>query len=63
VTEVWVANASPVIALAKAGYLDLLKQLPNELLVPEPVVAEVLAGPKSDPARQALEAGGHAYRA
>ena len=33
-TEVWVANASPIIVLAKAGFLNLLKDLPNELLLP-----------------------------
>lgn len=53
-SDVWIANASPVIVLAKAGYLHLLKQLPSELLLPEAVVKEVLAGPESDPARSAL---------
>jgi predicted nucleic acid-binding protein len=57
VSDVWVANASPVIVLAKAGYLELLKQLPSELLLPEAVVSEILAGPESDPARRALGEG------
>jgi predicted nucleic acid-binding protein len=57
VNEVWVANASPVIVLAKAGYLRLLTELPGELLLPDAVVAEVVAGPTSDPARRALEGG------
>jgi len=57
VAEVWVTNASPVIALAKAGYLELLKQLPNELLLPEAVVAEIIAGPEADPARRTIETG------
>jgi predicted nucleic acid-binding protein len=57
VAEVWVTNASPVIVLAKAGHLRLLRELPDELLLPDAVVAEVLAGPPADPARQALEAG------
>lgn len=56
-SEIWVANASPVIVLAKAGHLELLNELPGELVLPEAVVAEVLAGPESDPARQALEGG------
>lgn len=47
-SEVWVTNASPVIVLAKAGYLKLLKDLPSELLLPEPVAAEIVAGPKPD---------------
>ena len=55
--EVWVVNASPVIVLAKAGYLHLLEQLAGEVLLPGPVVAEVLAGPPSDPGRHALETG------
>jgi predicted nucleic acid-binding protein len=57
VSEVWVANASPIIVLAKAGYLKLLTELSTELLVPEPVAAEILAGPEADPARRALEKG------
>ncbi len=56
-SEVWVANASPVITLAKAGYLHLLTELSTELRVPEPVAAEILAGPETDPARRALEKG------
>ncbi len=56
-SEVWVANASPVIVLAKAGYLELLQKLPSELLLPEAVATEILAGPESDPARRALENG------
>jgi predicted nucleic acid-binding protein len=57
VSEVWVTNASPVITLAKAGFLELLTQLPAELLLPEPVAQEILAGPPTDPARRALEDG------
>jgi predicted nucleic acid-binding protein len=52
-----VANASPIIVLAKAGCLELLDQPEFQLLVPDVVVREVLAGPPSDPARRALEAG------
>lgn len=56
-SEVWIANASPVIVLAKAGYLELLKELASELVLPEAVVAEILAGPADDPARQAVQGG------
>lgn len=52
-----VVNASPLICLAKAGQLDLLERLDPEVLVPEPVAGEVLAGPPGDPARLALEGG------
>jgi predicted nucleic acid-binding protein len=57
VNNVWVVNASPVITLAKIECLHLLRDLCAELLIPEPVAAEILAGPPSDPARQALERG------
>jgi len=57
VSDVWVTNASPVITLAKAGYLELLTQLPTDLLLPEQVALEILAGPVEDPARQAVEGG------
>lgn len=55
--EVWVTNASPMIALAKVGRLDLLTQLAGKLLLPDAVAQEILAGPASDPARQAIERG------
>lgn len=55
--KIWVVNASPVITLAKAGYLDLLTALASEVLLPDAVVSEILAGPATDPARQAVEVG------
>jgi predicted nucleic acid-binding protein len=55
--ESWVVNASPVITLAKAGYLHLLDQVSPEILIPKPVITEILAGPPSDPARKAIESG------
>ncbi len=48
-SDVWVVNASPIIALARVGRLHLLSDLCEELLVPEAVVTEILAGPASDP--------------
>jgi predicted nucleic acid-binding protein len=57
VSDIWVVNASPVIALAKAERIDLLERSCRELLVPEAVVAEILAGPPSDPARHAIQGG------
>ena len=56
-SDIWVVNASPVIALAKVDRLHLLHDLCKELLVPEAVVAEILAGPPSDPARLAVQRG------
>jgi predicted nucleic acid-binding protein len=57
VSDLWVVNASPVIALARVNKLGLLRDLCRELLVPLPVAAEVLAGAPSDPARQAIQRG------
>jgi predicted nucleic acid-binding protein len=52
-----VVNASPIITLAKAGHLVLMTALATEVLLPEAVVVEVLEGPGTDPARQAVEGG------
>jgi predicted nucleic acid-binding protein len=57
VHDVAVVNASPLISLAKIGALDVLASSAPSVLVPAAVVAEVLAGPPGDPARQALERG------
>ncbi len=50
----WIVNASPIICLARAGLLDLLRQLPEKADVPQAVIDEILAGPPGDPARQAI---------
>ena len=55
--DIWVVNASPVITMAKAGHLTLLTAMADEILLPEAVVAELLAGPAADPARQAVVGG------
>jgi len=57
VSDIWIVNASPIIALAKANQLQLLREFCRELLLPQAVAREILAGPPSDPARQALEHG------
>lgn len=54
-SERWIVNASPFILLAKVNHLDLLEQLSESFVVPEAVVAEILAGPPNDPARLFLE--------
>lgn len=53
----WVTDASPLIALAKAGHAQLLGESARQLLIPEAVVSEVLAGPATDPGRRLLESG------
>jgi predicted nucleic acid-binding protein len=55
--ESWVVNASPVICLAKAGQIDLLLKLPEEIVIPSIVAEEINDGPEGDPARQALAMG------
>ena len=54
----WVVNASPIILLAKVGQVELLPKLAGELVVPAAVVAEIEAGPASDPARAWLRGDG-----
>jgi predicted nucleic acid-binding protein len=45
-----VVNASPVIILARAGYLDLLPKLVSPIVIPRAVVTEISAGPADDDA-------------
>lgn len=49
-----VVNASPVIVLAKTGFLELLRILGDPVLVPTAVVEEIQQGGHDDPAAQAL---------
>jgi predicted nucleic acid-binding protein len=55
-SDLWVVNASPLIVFGKIGQLDLLTRLPNEIVVPQAVATEIVAGPENDTARLALEA-------
>ncbi len=52
--ERWVINASPLIVLARIGYEHLLLDIPDEICVPQAVVAEIEGGPQDDPARRVL---------
>ena len=61
-TDVWVVNASPLIALGHAGELELLENLASRLIVPDAVAEEILEGP-DDPARRALSSGWGGRRA
>ena len=55
--DVRIANASPLIALAKVGRLAILSEGGARVLLPEAVVREVMAGRGDDPARLALAEG------
>jgi predicted nucleic acid-binding protein len=55
VAERWVINASPVIALARVGQVELLVRLPKQAVVPRSVADELLRAPEDDPARRAIE--------
>lgn len=45
-----VLNASPLIILARAGYLDLVGKLVSPVVIPRAVAMEINAGPPEDPA-------------
>ena len=54
-SDLWVVNASPLIVFGKIGQFDLLTRLPKEIVVPQAVANEILAGPENDAARLAIE--------
>ena len=55
VAERWVINASPVIALARVGQVELLVKLPKQAVIPRSVADELLRAPEDDLARRAIE--------
>lgn len=56
-SDVWIADASPLIALASIEQLELMDALSATVPIPSAVREEVLAGPAEDLARQQLEQG------
>jgi predicted nucleic acid-binding protein len=56
VADRWVSNASPLIVLARSGYLDLLRALPAPVLVPAAVLSELEAGDARDGAASGVRA-------
>lgn len=52
--RIFIVNTSPLIHLAEAGYLDLLRDAADAVWVPEPVSREILAYGEDDPTAQAL---------
>lgn len=57
----WVVNASPLITLGKISRIDILTKLCDELIIPEGVAKEVLAGPFDDNSRKWLVNKGDVY--
>lgn len=55
VAETAVINASPLIFLARAGHLDLLRRFAETVWVPEPVASEVSRRGTDDVTAQAIE--------
>jgi predicted nucleic acid-binding protein len=61
VNDVWIVDASPLIALAKISRLSLLAQLSANLIIPQGVASELLQGSAGDPARRWIETAGKVY--
>lgn len=57
----WVVDTSPIILLAKTGYLNLLATSAEKILMPEAVAEEALEASPDDPARKGLEAAGERF--
>ena len=57
----WICDASPIILLAKANREDLLLLSSDELLIPESVEQEIVAGPEGSPARSWLRTNRSRY--
>lgn len=57
----WVINASPIILLAKAGIINFLPALCEELVVPNGVVGEVDTAHFTDEGKKWLEGEGRKY--
>jgi len=61
VPESWVINASPVILLAKVGLIQHVPRLVETLVIPQPVVTEILSYRDKDAAATWLEKAGQEF--
>ena len=59
--ESWVINASPVILLAKVGLIQHISQLVQALVIPQPVVTEIVSFRDKDAAAIWLEKAGQIF--
>lgn len=57
----WVVNASPVIVLAKIGYVDFLQALCKELVIPLGAAEEIRRGHSTDPSVQWINTKGKLF--
>ena len=57
--ETWACNASPIIALATIGRLDLLEAMDHEVLVAHAVMAEIERGNERHGAADSVRASSH----
>lgn len=55
------ADASPIILLAKVNRIELLPRFSDELVVPRAVAEEIRAGRPDDPARQWMQETGRTF--
>ena len=62
VTDGWVVDTSPVIALGRIQCLDLLPGMGSSVLIPEAVLCELEAGLTKEPGRKAILAWARAFR-
>lgn len=60
-SESWVINASPVILLAKVGLIRHIPRLVQTLVIPQPVVTEILSFRDKDAAAIWLEGTGRTF--
>ncbi len=59
--RLWAVNASPIISLANIGYPHLLPESCGQMIIPQAVAEEILAGPDDDPAKQWIATTGQQW--
>jgi predicted nucleic acid-binding protein len=47
-----VSDSGPIISFARAGHLDLLKQVTTELIIPDAVFEEIVVSSDDKPRRR-----------
>ena len=52
-----VSNAGPILSFARAGRLDLLRQVVGELIIPDAVVQDIVVRGKGKPGAEEVQQG------